>query len=302
MPVKQIHPVVCYGEALWTILPTGKQAGGSPVRIASHLQRLGLNPAVVSRIGFDDLGKEMIEVLESEQICTDYFQMDEDKLTGVATAYVREGYETIYTIYNDVAWDVIACTDELPALAAEADYFVYGSLAARCRESCSTLRQLLTVAKTKVLHLHLCAPFYSRSIVEELLMQADIVVMTGTELELITGWFSNYKEETDRVYALQQKFSIPVAGVVNGQEGFILAANEALYKRKRFGAPFINDGAGSEAFLSGLILKLSSGGTPEDALVYAAAIASVADDTTGLSGYHKKSTADLPYINRTYKD
>jgi len=38
------HPVVCFGETLWDILPTGKQAGGAPMNVAYHLQKLGKSP------------------------------------------------------------------------------------------------------------------------------------------------------------------------------------------------------------------------------------------------------------------
>ena len=294
-----VHPVVCYGETLWTILPTGKQAGGSPVRIACHLQQLGMKPAVVSRIGYDELGKELIEALEAKDICTDYFQMDEEKLTGVATAYVRDGYETVYTIYNDAAWDGIECTNELPGLIAGAGYFVYDSLAARCRESFHTLLKLLAVAETKVLHLYLCSPFYNRTLIEDLLLQADIVVLTRSELELITGWFSNYNENAGRIRALQEQCNIPVVALIDNNEEFILAAGGSLYTCKRFAVQEKDSGISPDAFVAGLIAKLSAGAGYYEALMYAAATAIIGHDTKdAFPFYHTKQIDDLLYANR----
>ena len=57
------HPVVCFGETLWDMLPSGKQAGGAPMNVAYHLQKLGKDPAVISKIGYDDLGRQLIETL-----------------------------------------------------------------------------------------------------------------------------------------------------------------------------------------------------------------------------------------------
>jgi len=35
--------ILCFGELLWDMLPQGKQAGGAPMNVAFHLNRLGLN-------------------------------------------------------------------------------------------------------------------------------------------------------------------------------------------------------------------------------------------------------------------
>ncbi len=52
-----LHPVVCFGETLWDVLPDGKQPGGAPMNVAYHLGKLGKNPAVISRVGKDELAK-----------------------------------------------------------------------------------------------------------------------------------------------------------------------------------------------------------------------------------------------------
>ena len=76
MSEKTNYPVVCFGESLWDFLPRGKLPGGAPANVANHLQKLGKHPAVISRVGNDELGKELIKSLEFKNIETDFFQID----------------------------------------------------------------------------------------------------------------------------------------------------------------------------------------------------------------------------------
>ena len=57
--------VVGMGEALWDVLPEGKKIGGAPANFAYHVSQFGLPSCVVSAIGDDTLGKEIIENLIS---------------------------------------------------------------------------------------------------------------------------------------------------------------------------------------------------------------------------------------------
>src|SRR5947208_594606 len=216
------YPVVCFGETLWDMLPTGKQAGGAPMNVAYHLQKLGKNPAVISRTGNDDLGRQLIETLEAKNICTEYFQIDGQKPTSVVQAEIRDGHEVVYTILKDVAWDYIEYSDELAALVSNAEYFVFGSLATRSSQTRDTLLKLLPFAKNKVLDINLRPPFFNRQTIEMLLTHANIVKLNLAELELITGWFSPLTSETERIQLLKDRFDLDVVIVTCGAKGAII--------------------------------------------------------------------------------
>lgn len=53
--------VVGMGEALWDVLPEGKKIGGAPANFAYHVSQFGLPGYVVSAVGDDALGKEIVE-------------------------------------------------------------------------------------------------------------------------------------------------------------------------------------------------------------------------------------------------
>ncbi len=57
--------VVGLGEVLWDMLPDGKQMGGAPANFAYHAHALGAEAAVVSAVGNDELGNEILRRLKS---------------------------------------------------------------------------------------------------------------------------------------------------------------------------------------------------------------------------------------------
>ena len=52
--------VVGIGEALWDVLPEGKKIGGAPANFAYHVSQFGLESRVVSAVGDDALGEEIL--------------------------------------------------------------------------------------------------------------------------------------------------------------------------------------------------------------------------------------------------
>ena len=76
------HQVVCFGEVLWDILPTGAVPGGAPMNVAYHLQKLNKNPALITRIGSDKRGQDLMNIFSQQDVCTDFFQVDNEYETG----------------------------------------------------------------------------------------------------------------------------------------------------------------------------------------------------------------------------
>ena len=55
-----IGPIIGLGEILWDMLPNGRRAGGAPFNFAFHCHQLGHPAVIVSRVGDDDLGRELL--------------------------------------------------------------------------------------------------------------------------------------------------------------------------------------------------------------------------------------------------
>ncbi len=58
--------VIGMGEALWDVLPEGKKIGGAPANFAYHVSQFGLPSCVVSAVGDDPLGKEILANFSSK--------------------------------------------------------------------------------------------------------------------------------------------------------------------------------------------------------------------------------------------
>lgn len=266
------HQVVCFGEVLWDILPSGALPGGAPMNVAYHLKKLGSHPALITKIGTDDYGKKLVNILSDAGVTTEYFQVDYKRPTGLVYANVNNHQEVVYDIVYPSAWDFIELQDEHPALLEEAAFFVYGSLTSRNKESRDTLYQLLDSANTKVLDINLRPPHFNRAHIECLLQKATILKMNEAELELITGWFNHFQSIEDRIKLVQDRFSIETLIVTLGGDGAIVNDNGSFHRHSGFKVEVADTIGSGDSFLAGFIHQLLGGSSAEDALAFASAI------------------------------
>ncbi|HEY1202450.1 MAG TPA: carbohydrate kinase [Niastella sp.] len=273
--------VVCFGEILWDILPAGAVPGGAPMNVAYHLNKLGLNPGIVTRVGIDDRGKKLIDLLNDHGICTDHIQLDYDIPTGIVNAVANAHGEMQYDIVAPAAWDFIALDDATLNLVKEASHFIFGSLVNRNAVSRNTLFTLLETAQQKVLDINLRPPHFDRRLVEDLLGHADVVKMNSAELELITGWFASYKDINDRINAIQDRFRIPTIIVTMGGDGAIVDIAGERYKHNGYVVEVADTIGSGDAFLAAFIFKQLNNDGPAASLAFASALGALVASKTG---------------------
>src|SRR6185437_6345166 len=118
MKNEKTQNVVCFGEVLWDILPTGAVPGGAPMNVTYHLHKLNKIPALITSIGDDEKGKELTRIFEDFGVNTDFFQIDKEHETGKVYANPNENNEVVYDIVKPVAWDFISWNNALGDLVA----------------------------------------------------------------------------------------------------------------------------------------------------------------------------------------
>jgi fructokinase len=292
--------IVCFGEILWDILPAGSMPGGAPMNVAYHLSKLGLNPDIVTRVGIDQRGKKLIDLLNENGITTDHIQVDYDIPTGIVHAAANGHGEMQYDIVAPAAWDCIALDDDTIALVKEASHFIFGSLVNRNTTSRNTLFELLETAQQKVLDINLRPPHFNRRLVEDLLRHADIVKMNVAELELITGWFAAYKNITDRIGVIQDRFQIPCIIVTMGSDGAIVDLAGERYKHKGYVVNVADTIGSGDAFLAAFLFKQLNNDSPEASLAFACALgALVASKRGGWPAYNINDIQQLAASQNT---
>jgi fructokinase len=263
--------IVCFGEILWDILPTGKQPGGAPFNVAVHLHQLGLPVRFISRVGDDELGTELVDFVESKALGTDLIQHGKTHLTGIVKANVDDANEVTYKIVQPVAWDYIQYDEKLEATVAAADAFVFGSLAARSPATRETLYRLLESARLKVFDVNMRPPHYTREVMKYLLSKANLVKMNHHELAEIMAWFGPETDEAAAIQWLAQRFDLQAMCVTKGADGALLWANGRLYRSPGV-AVTVQDTIGSgDAFLAALLKGWLAGEAPGAALRFACA-------------------------------
>ena len=293
-------PVVCFGETLWDFLPGGKLPGGAPVNVAYHLKQLGKNPAVITRIGDDELGKELKQVYESKDIDTRFFQVDKEHETGKVFATLKDDNEVEYDIVQPVAWDFIEYNDEVEKMVAEADYFVFGSLASRNEKTRKSLLHYLDSAKIKVLDINLRPPYYSKEILETLLHHVDILKLNLSELHLISGWYADLKSDEEMVKLLKKKFDLQILIVTKGGDGAMLFMHHQFYYHPGYQVKVADTVGSGDSFLAAIISKLMDDASPEDALDFASALGAFVASRSGACPHYQIS--DITALMETKKD
>ncbi len=276
-----LKQVVCFGEILWDVLPGGAKPGGAPMNVAYHLKKLGLQPTIITRVGEDEYGTRLIELMRQHGIATTYFQTDPVHSTGMVYAEPNENHEVTYDIVYPAAWDFITKDEATEHALQSADYFIYGSLITRGEQSKSTLFQLLELAKTKVLDINLRPPFFNQTLIEQLMQQVDILKLNESELALIAGWYNDAADIKEQLRFLQDKFQVPTVIVTRGGDGAILNLNGALYEHPGYKVQVADTVGSGDAFLAGMLYKLSQNTPPQQALNFASAIGALVASYSG---------------------
>src|SRR5215218_4494539 len=100
--------IVGLGEILWDVLPGGKQLGGAPANFAYHANALGARGAVVSRVGDDELGREILARLDALGVDRAHVSTDLDHPTGTVDVRLDGAGVPEYVIHEGVAWDFLS--------------------------------------------------------------------------------------------------------------------------------------------------------------------------------------------------
>lgn len=268
--------VVCFGEILWDILPIAAKPGGAPMNVAYHLNKLGVDTKLVSRVGKDETGKELLNLLRGWGLTTDYCQQDTEHATSEVHVVVDEHNEVRYDILFPVAWDYIAFQEEFKLLLSKADAFVFGSLSTRNYISHQTLLKMLDFSSYNVFDVNLRAPYYSKETIGQLLERTNLLKLNQAELELVTGWFSTdcpAETEAEQIKLLQDQFHIEEIIVTKGSKGATYYTPFARHDSQAFSIEVADTVGSGDSFLAAFLAKRLQKEHPKVALSYATALA-----------------------------
>lgn len=215
--------VVGMGEALWDVLPEGKKIGGAPANFAYHVSQFGLPSRVVSAIGNDPLGREIVENFTSKGL--NHLIEEVPYPTGTVQVEIDPAGVPQYDIKENVAWDNIPYTARLEALAGQTRAVCFGSLAQRNVVSRDTINRFLdampqTADSLVVFDVNLRQGFYTKEILCNSMKRCNILKINDEELVTVSRMFGYPGIDLqDKCWILLGKYNLKMLILTCGVNG-----------------------------------------------------------------------------------
>ncbi len=184
--------VVGIGEALWDVLPDGKKIGGAPANFAYHVSQFGLPGCVVSAVGDDPSGNELLEIFNNKGLT--YLIEKVDYPTGTVLVELDGAGIPRYDITEGVAWDNIPFTAALEEIASNTRAVCFGSLAQRSDVSRSTIARFLDAMPKNedtlvVFDINLRQHYYDKALIDSCMSRCNVLKINDEELEIVGDMF-----------------------------------------------------------------------------------------------------------------
>jgi len=254
--------IIGLGELLWDIFPSGRKFGGAPANFAFHAQNLGGDSSIISSVGDDDLGKDIMNHLGALDLKTRYLQIDKHHPTGSVEIKLDDEGKPDYIIHEDVAWDNIQFIADLEQLAKQADAICFGSLAQRSAISAKTIQKFISLVPNnglKVFDINLRQAFYDKDTITASLEKCNCLKLNDDELPVVASYFGLGGDEVSQFRDLITMFDLTLVALTKGAEGSLLVSET---DSSSLGTSEVNIadtvGAG-DAFTAALVMGLLNG-------------------------------------------
>ena len=215
--------VVGMGELLFDVFPTGKKIGGAPVNFAYHVSQLGVESLAISAIGKDELGDEIIDILNEKEI--NYIVPQVVEPTGTVQVTLNENGVPSYEICEGVAWDNIPASNEIKEAAKRCKAFCFGSLAQRSEKSRNAIQLFLDSMPEgdetlRIFDINLRQTFYSREVIESSLVKSNVLKINDEEFVTVAKLleFDSSDFETGCRY-LMNRYALKITILTCGADG-----------------------------------------------------------------------------------
>ena len=178
--------VIAIGEVVYDIMPDSRKLGGAPADFLHYAVKAGAKGSLISAIGADDLGREVVAELNKFNIepvlaITPY-------PTGRVLIFKNsDGRHTAHILEN-AAWDYIPYTEAAEKCVQTADAAFFGTLALRKPYSRGTVLDLIDAVPEKAykfFDVNLWQDYYDKELIQSLLHKANILKLNTDELKVL---------------------------------------------------------------------------------------------------------------------
>ncbi len=222
-------PVIAgLGEVLWDVYPDAAHFGGAPANFACHAASLGAESWMVSAVGTDELGDRALEALRQRGVACGHVSRDALHATGRVLVTLNVASQASYVFAADTAWDHLAWSDDLGALAARCAAVCFGTLGQRSPISRETIRRFIEATPRtalRVFDVNLRQRFYDREAIHASLQIASVLKLNDEELPIVAK-LSGVRATTprDMLIELATIYDVRLAALTRGSHGSLLLA------------------------------------------------------------------------------
>ncbi len=274
--------LISFGEILWDILPTGAQPGGAPMNVAMRACSLGMDTQIISKVGTDAFGIEILDFIAKNSVRTQLVQQTDEYPTGLVNVQLDEHGVATYDIVYPSAWDKIDLHEKALEEVAQSDAFVFGTLATRDKHSKQSLLKLMEVAPYKIFDINLRPPHYSIPLMVELAKNSDMIKLNDEELQILALEMGSTQDDIEEnIVYLSKELGTESICVTKGAHGAVLYINNQFYSHPGFTVK-VEDTVGSgDSFLATLIYNLLMNSDFDKTIEMACAVGSMVASKKG---------------------
>lgn len=253
--------VIGMGELLWDCFGDVRRVGGAPANVAFHANQLGTHGVVVSRVGDDMLGRDLLDRLRGSRLDTEFVQLDDRRPTGTVTVEMSAPDHPDYTIHDPAAWDHLQMTPELDRLVRRTSAICFGSLGQRHEPSRTTIQRAVAAARQAlvVYDVNLRKNGWNRGIIERSLHAAAVVKLNDEEVPVVAGLFGFSDDHELFARQLRQEFGARLVCVTRGAHGCALFAEGDAATAPGIATNVVDTVGAGDAFAAALIAGLLRG-------------------------------------------
>jgi fructokinase len=249
--IKKGPLIVGIGELLWELHPDGKKLGGLPANFVYHSKQLGAEAYLISAVGNDGFGKELLKKLTNLGIDSRYVQVSGSSRTGTLSHTLDANGNTSHLIDEPAAWDNLTWNNQLKSLASRADIICFGILAQRSKRIRESIHKFLNSTKTgclKILDMNLRYNSLSDKYIIRSLEIANALRIHKNDLKKLADILSIKSNEEIILAGLQKRFNLNLIALSKNKGENVLVSptgksklitpNVEIYSHNGFGDGF----------------------------------------------------------------
>lgn len=265
------------GEVLWDIYQDQRHLGGAPANVVMNAHQLGLQSVLLSRVGDDGMGKELMRTLEQRGLATDFIQIDKKKGTGTVLVALDIKGVPNFRCSHDVAFDYLAFNPKLKELAPKVHAVVFGTLAQRSKTARRTILEFLSSANAAVKVFDVNARANEarlQELIPPALELSDVVKLSGEEVALLRRILRREGDSTARLadYLIKQ-YRLRLVAITYGENGCELFDGAESCRLSALPITVVDTTGAGDGFTAGLIYQLLQGATLREIAEFAALVA-----------------------------